>query len=141
MGVETTRQELADALPPAERKGALEPPEIPTIPPDTPPGLRAEYENLQQNMRTDFAEARGLRPASGVPVAVVIAAPPGRLRHPGDVLMRLQIKHQANWALDSSNGLLIVSGAVGHHVAKVDPSLVVQAVRHVLNHANRPAAK
>jgi pimeloyl-ACP methyl ester carboxylesterase len=141
MDVETTRQELAGALPPAARKDALEPREIPTIPPDTPPGLRAEYENLQQNIRTDFAEARGLRPAGSVPVAVVIAAPPGRLKHPGDVLMRLQIKHQANWALDSSNGLLIVSGAVGHNVAKADPSLVVQAVRHVLNHANRPAAK
>jgi pimeloyl-ACP methyl ester carboxylesterase len=38
--VETTRQELADALPEAERKGALEPPQIPTIPPDTPPGLK-----------------------------------------------------------------------------------------------------
>ena len=71
----------------------------------------------------------------------MIAAPPGRLKHPGEVLMRLQIEHQANWALDSSNGLLIVSGAVEHNVAKADPSLVAQAVRHVLNHANRPAAK
>ena len=141
MDVETTRQELADALPPAERKAALEPPDVPTIPPDTPAGLRAEYELLQQNMRTDYAEARGLRPAGGVPVAVVIAAPPGRLKHPGEVLMRLQIKHQADWALDSSNGLLIVSGAVGHNVAKADPSLVVQAVRHVLNHRSRPAVK
>jgi pimeloyl-ACP methyl ester carboxylesterase len=141
MDVDTTRQELADALPAAERKTALEPPDVPTIPPDIPPGLRAEYEHLQQNMRTDYAEARGLRPAGAVPVAVVIAAPPGRLKHPGDVLMRLQIKHQANWALDSSNGFLIVSGAVGHNVAKADPALVVQAVRHVLNHANRPAVK
>ena len=56
-------------------------------------------------------------------------------------MMRLQIKHQANWVLDSSNGLLIVSGAVGHNVAKADPSLVVQAVRHVLNHRNPPAAQ
>ena len=141
MDVETTRQELADALPPARRSGALKPRDVPTIPPDTPAGLRAEYENLQQNMRTDFAEARGLRPAGGVPVAVVIAAPPGRLAHPGDVLMRLQVKHQANWALESSNGLLIVSGAVGHNVAKADPSLVVQAVRHVLTHRAPAAAK
>ena len=141
MDVEITRQELADALPPAERAEAMKPPDVPTIPPDTPPGLRAEYENLQQNMRTEFAEARGLRPAAGVPVAVVIAAPPGRLKHPGDVLMRLQIKHQSDWALASSNGLLIVSGAVGHNVAKADPSLVVQAVRHVLNHRQPAPAK
>jgi pimeloyl-ACP methyl ester carboxylesterase len=95
MDAGTTRQELADALPPAERNEALKPPDVPTIPPDTPPGLRAEYENIQQNIRTEYAEARGLRPAGGVPVAVVIAAPPGRLEHPGDVLMRLQIKHQS----------------------------------------------
>jgi pimeloyl-ACP methyl ester carboxylesterase len=141
MDIETTRQELADALPPAERAEALAPPDIPTIPPDTPAGLRAEYENLQQNMRTEFAEARGLRPAGGVPVAVVIAAPPGRLKHPGDVRMRLQINRQANWMLGSTNGLLIVSGAVGHNVAKADPSLVVQAVSHVLNHRTPSSAK
>lgn len=135
MDVETTPQELADSLPPAERKRAFEPPEIPTIPPDTPPGLRAEYETIQQNIRTHYAEARGLRPTGGVPVAVVVAAPPGRLKPAGDVLMQLQIKHQSKWALDSSNGLLIVSGAVGHNVAKNDPRLVAQAVRHVLTHS------
>jgi pimeloyl-ACP methyl ester carboxylesterase len=141
MDVETTRQELADALPESERQDALKPPEVPTIPPDTPNGLKAEYENLQENIRTDFAEARGLKPSGGVPVAVVIAAPPGRLRHPGDVRMRLQIKHQADWSLNSTNGLLIVSGAVRHNVAKDDPSLVVQAVKHVLAHTNPPAGK
>jgi pimeloyl-ACP methyl ester carboxylesterase len=141
MDVETTRQELAAVLPEPERKSAFDPPDVPTIPPDTPPGLRAEYENIQENMRTDFAEARGLRPAGGVPVAVVIAAPPGRLKHPGNLQMQLQITHQADWILDSSNGLLIVSGSVGHNVAKDDPSLVVQAVRHVLNNAARSTAK
>ena len=135
MDVETTRQELAEALPESERKAALEPREVPTIPPDTPPGLKAEYENIQQNFKTDFAEARGVKPSGGVPVAVVIAAPPGRLKHPGDVQMRLQIKHQSDWVLNSTNGLLIVSGAVKHNIAKDDPSLVVQAVRHVLTHA------
>ena len=141
MDIETTRQELAEALPEAERKAALEPPKVPVIPPDTPSGLKAEYENIQQNMRTDFAEARGVKPSGGVPVAVVIAAPPGRLKHPGDVLMRLQIKHQADWALNSTNGLLIVSGAVRHNIAKDDPSLLVQAVRHVLTHAKLPEGK
>jgi pimeloyl-ACP methyl ester carboxylesterase len=141
MDVQTTRQELADALPESERQDALKPREVPTIPPDTPAGLKAEYENLQQNIRTDFAEARGLKPTGGVPVSVVIAAPPGRLTHPGDTQVRLQIKHQADWALNSANGLLIVSGAVGHNIAKSDPSLVVQAVRHVLNNFKPPQSK
>jgi len=141
MDADTTRQELAAALPEAERKSAMEPPEIPVIPPDTPPGLRAEYEDIKENMLNDFAEARALRPTGGVPVSVVIAAPPGRLDHPGEVQMRLQIKHQSEWVLNSSNGLLIVSGAIKHDVASDDPLLVVQAVRHVLNHAIQTAPK
>lgn len=55
--------------------------------------------------------------------------------------MRLQIMHQADWALDSLNGLLIVTGAVGHNVAKDDPSLVARAVRHVLNHRSPATTK
>ena len=67
MDAETTRQELADALPDAERKSAFDPPEIPPFPPDIPTGLRAEYENIKENMLSDFAEARSLRPVTGVP--------------------------------------------------------------------------
>ena len=141
MDADATREELAAALPEAERKGAMEPPEIPVIPPDTPPGLRAEYEDIQENMLNDFAEARALRPTGGVPVSVVIAAPPGRLDHPGEVQMRLQIKHQSEWSLNSSNGLLIVSGAIKHDVAGDDPLLVAQAVRHVLNHPPQAGPK
>ena len=141
MDAETTRQELADALPDAERKSAFDPPEIPPFPPDLSAGLRAEYEDIKENMLSDFAEARSLRPVTGVPVSVVIAAPPGRLKHPGEVQLRLQIKHQGDWALNSSNGLLIVSGAVKHDVAEDDPALVVQAVRHVLNHRPDAAPK
>jgi hypothetical protein len=33
--------------------------------------------------------------------------------------------HQADWALNASNGLLIVSGAVRHNIAKDDPWLVM----------------
>jgi hypothetical protein len=72
-------------------------------------------------------------------VAVIIAAPSGRLKHPGDTMMRLEIKHQSEWALQSSNGLLIVSGATGHVVQKDAPDLVLLAVRHVLqNIPTRP---
>lgn len=133
--IEATWEKKAAVLPEADRKSALEPPTLPPIPADTPPGLRAEYEQIAENMLNDFAEARALRPTSGVPVAVIIAAPPGRLKPPNDALVRLQIKHQSEWALTSSKGLLVVSGAVGHNIQRDDPALVMQAVSHVLNNA------
>ena len=135
MDSDTTRQEFAAALPEAERKDALEPPEVPTIPPDTPPGLRAEYEDIRENLLNDFAEARTLKPRTDVPISVVVATPPGRLKHPGDVQMRLAIRHWTDLVLGSTNGLLIVSGDVKHNIAGNDPELVAQAVRHVLNNA------
>lgn len=106
----------------SDRKGALGPPALPPIPPDTPPGLRAEYEQLGEDMRSDYADARAFRRPSNVPVAVIIAAPPGRLKPPGDALARLQIARQSDWALESSNGLLIVSGRTGHNVQRDDPA-------------------
>ncbi|HXG57374.1 MAG TPA: alpha/beta hydrolase [Vicinamibacterales bacterium] len=133
-----TREERAAVLPEADRKRALEPPTLPPIPPDTPPGLRAEYEQVSANMLNDYAEARSLHPDSGVPVAVIVASPPGRLKSDG-ALVRLQIAHQGDWALSSSNGLLIVSGSVGHNIQRDDPALVFQAVKHVLK--NAPAGR
>jgi hypothetical protein len=73
-----TREEKAARFPPEQAKKVLEPPTLPPIPPDTPAGLRAEYEVLGQNMLTDFAEARSFTRPMGVPVAVIVAAPPGR---------------------------------------------------------------
>jgi len=45
--------------------------------------------------------------------------------------MRLEVKHESEWALKSSNGLFIVSGDTGHNVQKDQPELVLMAVRHV----------
>ena len=75
-----TREEEARAAPPEEREKILAPPTLPEIPPDTPPGLRAEYEVVGSEMVKDFPEARSLRLPSGVPIAVVKAAPPGRVK-------------------------------------------------------------
>jgi hypothetical protein len=87
---------------------------------------------LKGEMLSGGAEGRKLRQKSNVPVAVIIAAPRGRLEHPGEILMRLHVKHQAEWALQSSNGLFIVSGDTRQNVAKDAPELVLLAVRHVL---------
>lgn len=135
---DATREEKAAALPEAERTQALAPPVLPPIPPDTPPGARAEIDLIAREMLSDGMEARKLRQKPGVPVAVIIAAPPGRLKHPGDTMMRLEISHQSEWALQSSKGLFIVSGGTGHFVQKDAPELVLLAVRHVLQNIPTP---
>lgn len=134
-----TPEEKAAAFPESERAQALAPPVLPPVPPDTPPGLLAEIEFLKGEMLRGGVEGRKLQQKPGVPVAVIIAAPPGRLKHPGEITLRLQVKHQSEWALQSSKGLFIVSGDTGHNVAKDAPDLVLLAVRHVLR--NVPAAK
>jgi pimeloyl-ACP methyl ester carboxylesterase len=93
---EATRQEKAAVLPESMRTEALADPVLPPIPANTPPGLRAEIEVLAETMTNDYADARRLPGRSDIPVSVVIAAPPGRLRSPGDALMRLQLRHHRN---------------------------------------------
>jgi hypothetical protein len=134
-----TPEETAAAFPESERGQALAPPVLPPVPPKAPPGLLAEIEFLKGEMLSACVEGRRLKQKGGVPVAVIIAAPPGRLEHPGEIMMRLQIKHQSEWALQSSKGLFIVSGETGHNVAKDAPELGLLAVRHVLRSV--PAAK
>jgi hypothetical protein len=92
-------------------------------------------------MTNDYPEARPLRLPTGVPVAVVVATPAGRLQGLGGAMVRLQIKHQAEWALTSPKGLFIAASHVGHMVHRDDPSLVVRLIEHVLQNAPNPPAK
>jgi pimeloyl-ACP methyl ester carboxylesterase len=134
---ETTPAEKAAAVSPGDRASVLAPPTLPPIPPDTPPGLRAEFAVVASEMTNDFPEARSLRAPSGMPIAVVVATPPGRLQGPGGVMVRLQMKHQAEWALASPKGLFIAADHVGHMVHRDDPALVVRMIEHVLQNATQ----
>lgn len=133
-----TREERSKAAPPEEREQVLAPPTLPEIPPDTPPGLRAEYEVVGSEMVNDYPEARSLRLPSGVPIAVVVAAPPGRIKGSGGVTRLLNNHHLAELALTSPKGLFVVAAHVGHLVHRDDPSLVVRLVEHVLKYASPP---
>jgi pimeloyl-ACP methyl ester carboxylesterase len=126
-----TREERARGLPPDEQKKALAPPEVPTIPADTPPGLRAEYELVLSETVDDYPEARLLRLPTGVPIVVVRASPPGRSLGNID----LGPNELAGLALRSPNGLYLAAAHVGHNVQRDDPDLVVQLVQHVLKFA------
>jgi len=52
-------------------------------------------------------------------------------------MVRLQMKHQAEWALASPKGLFIAADHVGHMVHRDDPALVVRMIEHVLQNATQ----
>jgi pimeloyl-ACP methyl ester carboxylesterase len=132
--VSPTREEKAAVLPPDQRAVALAPPTLPAIPPGTPAGLRAEFEEIGREMVNDGAESRTLRRVSGIPIAVVIATPPGRMRGNSGAVTRLSIRHASDWALASPNGIFLAASHVGHFVHVDDPMLVAGLVKHVLDH-------
>jgi pimeloyl-ACP methyl ester carboxylesterase len=130
-----TRAESARTAPPEEREKILAPPTLPQIPADTPPGLRAEYEVVGSEMVNDYPEARSLRIPGGVPIAVVLAAPPGRVKSSGGARSMLGENPLAELALTSPKGLFVAAGHVGHLVHRDDPQLVRTLIEHVLKHA------
>ncbi len=132
---ESTREEKAAVLPVEDRKRALEPPTFPPIPPDTPPGLRAAFEQLMKETRDEYPTARSFRQPLGIPAAVVVTTRADRMEGNGGPIVRLHIKKQAEWALGSTNGLFVLAGHSGHQVHRNDPALVVQMVNHVLKYA------
>ena len=131
---ERTREQLAEVLPPADRKEALGPPTLPEIPPDTPPGLRAAFAGMLEEMRSDYRSARAFKQPPGIPVAVVVTTRADRLKGNGGAIVRLQIKLQSEWALGNPNSLFVLAGHTGHQVHRNDPALVARLVDHVLRH-------
>jgi pimeloyl-ACP methyl ester carboxylesterase len=106
---ESTRAEKAEVLPAEDRQRALEPPTFPPVPPDTPPGLRAAFEQLMNETRDEYPTARSFRQPPGIPVAVVTTRA-DRMEGNGGPIVRLHIKKQAEWALGSTHGLFVLRG-------------------------------
>jgi pimeloyl-ACP methyl ester carboxylesterase len=135
---ESTRQERAAVLPLEDRKAALAPPVLPEIPPGTPPGLAAVYQQLLNEMRDDYPSARNWQQPPGIPVAVVITTRADRLRGNGGAMVRLHIKHQSEWTLGSPNSVFVLAGHTGHQVHRDDPQLVTRLIAHVYERATAP---
>ena len=133
---ESTREERAAALPPEDRKAALAAPVLPEIPPGTPAGLAAAYQQQLNEMRDDFPSARDWKQPPGIPVAVVITTRADRMRGNGGAMVRLQMKRQSEWALGSPNSLFVLAGHTGHQVHRDDPQLVVRLIDHVYARAS-----
>jgi pimeloyl-ACP methyl ester carboxylesterase len=112
--------------------------ELDGLPPDLHTGMRAELDNIRRLMANDFTELNAVRPPAGIPVAAVVAA--GKLdqvrdpveRSTREAILRIQIRHQQDWALSSPQGLFAVTKRGGHNVHHDNPDLTVAAIRHVL---------
>ena len=131
------REEQAKLAPPEERAAILAPPTMPPIPPDTPPGMRAEMELVSSEMVNDYPEARSLSEPSGIPIVVVSAMPPNRLKGRGNRGFGVEPWEQAGLALRSPKGMFVVASHVGHMVHRDDPALVVHVIQHVIKNAAR----
>ena len=133
--VERTYADL-DAISPNTRRFVMS--ELDRFPTGLPPGMQAELDNLRRLLGSDMAELRSVRPPKGLPTCVVIAA--GKYERsetppPAEIaagLVRLQIRHEQEWALSAPNGLLVVANHTGHAVHQDDPALVIQVIRHIL---------
>jgi pimeloyl-ACP methyl ester carboxylesterase len=132
-GAGPTREEMAAVVPPENRAATLAPPVLPPIPPDTPAGLRAEFEEIGKEMTNDGQESRSLRRVAGVPIGIVVATHPGRMQGVSGAITRLMIQHQMELAMSVQNGILVTAN-VGHHVQNHEPALVAFLVQYVLNH-------
>jgi pimeloyl-ACP methyl ester carboxylesterase len=130
-----TREEQAKVVPPEERAAILAPPTMPPIPPNTPPGMRAEMELVSSEMVNDYPEARSLSEPSGIPIVVVSAMPPNRLKSRGERGFGIEPWEQAGLALRSPKGMFVVASHVGHMVHRDDPALVVHLIQHVIKNA------
>jgi pimeloyl-ACP methyl ester carboxylesterase len=133
----TSREERAKTVPPEERAAVLAPPTFPPIPPDTPAGPRAEMELIMAEMGNDYPEARSFQAPTGIPIVVVSAMPPARLKSRTATGLGVGPDEQAGMALRSPKGMYIVASHVGHMVHRDDPALVIDVIEHVLRNAAR----
>ena len=136
IGSGPTREEKAAVLPPERRAEALKPPVMPPMPTNLRPGHRAEFEEIAREMISDGAESRTFKPVTSIPIAIVVATPPNRLRGDGGPVTRLMIQRDLEMVLASPSGMLITADHVGHAVQNDDPALVAALVRHVMDHVS-----
>jgi pimeloyl-ACP methyl ester carboxylesterase len=112
--------------------------ELDSLPSDLPVGMRAELDNIRQLLAGDLTQLNAVRPPAGIPAAVLVAA--GKVDQIPDPVERairrgiigIQIRHEQEWALSSSEGLFVVTRRGGHNVHHDNPDLAVSAIRHVL---------
>jgi hypothetical protein len=104
-------------------------------------GLQAEIENMRRLVSGGLTELNALRPPTGFPTAVLIAA--GKIDDANDPTprsiregrLRLTINHELDWALTAPDGLFLVTRRGGHNLHQDNPDLTVQAIQYIVDTA------
>jgi pimeloyl-ACP methyl ester carboxylesterase len=130
-----------DAISPETRRLVMS--ELDVFPPDLPIGMKAEIDNLRKLLANDMSGLHAVRPPKGVPTGVLISA--GKYERsekplPPQIaagMVRLQIRHEQEWALSSQNSFVIIANHMSHFVHQDDPALVMQVVQRVLSAASK----
>ena len=71
-------------------------------------------EVILAEMGNDYPEARSLRAPTGIPIVVVNAMPPARLKSRTAIGIGLGPGEQGDLALSSPKGMYVVASHVGH---------------------------
>lgn len=130
-----------DAISPDTRRIFLG--ELDQMPPNLSEGMQAEIVNITKITKGNMEEARAFSPPAGIPKGVLIAAGKylhGQLPAPPQIaaaLMRLQIRHEQEWALLSPHGVLMIATDLNHQVHHDDPAMTVQLIKQILASASR----
>ena len=108
-----------------------------------PPGLKAEYREIDRLERGGFAELRAAGDPPDVPVVFLIAGKPQPLppagTFPGDydryfrANLEQRLDHFSKLSQLSSKGTLVHSSKSGHFMHSTEPELLVWAIQRVLS--------
>jgi len=102
-----------DAISPKTRRLVMS--ELDVFPPDLPMGMKTEIDNLRKLLANDMAGLHAVRPPKGVPTGVLISAGKyDRFEKPlppqiSAGMVRLQIRHEQEWALSSQNSFVVIA--------------------------------
>lgn len=110
-----------------------------------PPAAEAEYDVIDRFTQTPLEE-RGLLPTAEVPVAVLLGSkyrqPPPRpegiefdyeFRDYFDATIRQRVRKMSRWALESPQGLFLLSTTASHYFHGDEPDLAIDAIRRIVD--------
>jgi pimeloyl-ACP methyl ester carboxylesterase len=99
---------------------------------EAPPAVRAEAQVAEQLYKNGWADFISLPPVPDVPVVILMATKVDMPPEVKAVFGKQRIMHFAKWAVDVSDGMLVMTGRSGHYIQQSEPELVTWAIRRAL---------
>jgi hypothetical protein len=100
---------------------------------EAPPAVRAEAEVAFALPKTGWEDFRSLPPLPDVPVVILMAT---KIDLPPDiktVIGKQRLLHLTKWAVEVSDGTLLVTTRSGHYIQNSEPELVTWAIQRALH--------